>query len=241
VRPNGLCGLPALQRVQGRNHRGHITRHCQRQSHAAPLPSTQHPHGSLLSRQRPGRRLSRLSTARAIQSVCPQASHPSKGCASSNTTARPHSLHEPFIALRQKPWPKHAVQISVPTRPKSRRLYRRRKYAVFKPWGPPTSLNDNEPERSLLRPTERQQRVRVISNARPIIRLVSGSNLELPKNCEMGMEMGPPIGGLRDAAPGGHGGRCAAGDPDSLGSEAVSRPNGMSPGAQMRFSYRTGP
>jgi hypothetical protein len=28
---------------------------------------------------------------------------------------------------------------------------------------------------------------RVISNARPMIRLVSGSNLELPKNCEIGM------------------------------------------------------
>ena len=47
---------------------------------------------------------------------------------------------------------------------------------------------------------------RVISNARPIIRLVSGSNLELPKNCEMGMEIcsaTPAIGGLREAAPGG--------------------------------------
>ena len=54
--------------------------------------------------------------------------------------------------------------------------------------------------------------------------LVSGSKLELPKDCEMGMEMGPAIGGLREAAPGGHGGRCAAGDPDSFGSEAVSRP-----------------
>jgi hypothetical protein len=51
------------------------------------------------------------------------------------------------------------------------------------------------------------------------------------------MEMGPAIGGLREAAPGGNGGRCAAGDPDSFGSAAVNRPNGMSPGAQMRFSY----
>jgi hypothetical protein len=47
---------------------------------------------------------------------------------------------------------------------------------------------------------------RVISNARAIIRLVSGSNLELPKNCEMDMEIcpaTPAIGGLREAAPGG--------------------------------------
>jgi hypothetical protein len=140
VRPNGLCGLPALQRVQGRNHRGHITRHCQRQSHAAPLPSTQHPHGSLLSRQRPGRRLSRLSTARAIQSVCPQASHPSKGCASSNTTARPHSLHEPLIALRQKPWPKNGRADKRPNAtPSPAGSTGGVKYAVLKPWGSPTS------------------------------------------------------------------------------------------------------
>jgi hypothetical protein len=32
-------------------------------------------------------------------------------------------------------------------------------------------------------------------------------------------------------------GRCTAGDPDSFGCDAVSRPTGMSSGVQMRFSY----
>src|SRR5205807_10186586 len=33
------------------------------------------------------------------------------------------------------------------------------------------------------------------------------------------------------------GGHCTAGDPESFGCEAVSRPTGMSSGVRMRFSY----
>jgi hypothetical protein len=40
---------------------------------------------------------------------------------------------------------------------------------------------------------------------------------------------------LREMVPGFH--RCTAGDPDSFGCEALSRPTGMSSGVQMRFSY----
>jgi hypothetical protein len=82
---------------------------------------------------------------------------------------------------------------------------------------------------------------RVISNARPIIRLVSRSNLESPKNCEMGMEIGPTIGACARRPPAGTGGSCTAGDPDSFGSEAASRPTGMSPGVDVRFSYLEAP
>jgi hypothetical protein len=51
---------------------------------------------------------------------------------------------------------------------------------------------------------------------------------------------GPAIGSLREAAPGGHGGRCAAGDPDSFGSEAVSRPSYVAR-CSNEVQLRTGP
>src|SRR5437899_1188095 len=70
-----------------------------------------------------------------------------------------------------------------------------------------------------------------------MMRLVSGSNLEVPKNCEMGIKMGPAIGACARRPPAATGGVAPPGDPDSFGSEAVSRPTGMSPGVQMRFSY----
>ena len=81
---------------------------------------------------------------------------------------------------------------------------------------------------------------RVISNARPMMRLVSGSNLEVPKNCEMGMEMGPAIGGVREAAPSGHGGRCTAGGPGQLRLRSREPPNWYVARCSNEVQLRTG-
>jgi hypothetical protein len=83
---------------------------------------------------------------------------------------------------------------------------------------------------------------RVISNARPMIRLVSGSNLELPKNCEIGLEISPATMNLlrrfARGAPGGAQGAVAPPGPDGFGPTSVSRPTGMSAGVQVRFNPR---
>jgi hypothetical protein len=82
---------------------------------------------------------------------------------------------------------------------------------------------------------------RVISNARPMMRLVSGSNLELPKNCEMGMEMGPAIGACARRPPGGrYGGCCTAGGPGQLRLRSREPPNWYVARCSNEVQLRTG-